>query len=100
MRKKQPKPLGRQIVRKSEPALPRMPLLPAEVIAGRSYFCVVCKTCQQPIAFWEAEPNATMNHADDSFWFRQVPCPSCQTSHDYQATSIQLLVAQPEGPVQ
>jgi len=96
---KKPKPLGKPLPQ-VEPELQRPPLFPQEIIVGCWYLCVVCRSCESPIAFWQAEGPDTPIHADNSFVFRDVPCPSCSARHDYPATAIQLLQALPEGPVQ
>lgn len=94
MSDKKPKPRGKPS------QLPSIPLFAAEVIVGRTYLCLTCKTCGQWIALWEAIPNMPMRVMDDSFWFRDLPCPKCQARHDYPASSMQLQEAQPAGPVQ
>jgi hypothetical protein len=97
--RKKPKPLGKARP-KVEPELSRPPMFPHEVIVGGWYLCVFCKSCEAPIALWQAEGPHIPIHVDNSFVFQGMPCPTCSAPHDYPATAIRLLQAQPEEPTQ
>jgi hypothetical protein len=53
-----------------------------EVNPGRWYLCAVCLTCQEAIPLVEVVRTAPRG-SEASFVFKAVPCPRCETRHDY-----------------